>query len=353
MVKDELDKKINESNGIIDDRFLALADWIIKRASHGVKKNRWGEKTFTVPSNVFKKFNIYNLPFNNLKVEITSDGNDHVRGGGIFGGPELCLRNDTIWSEDKSVIAHELVHIIQSKGDGGKNKSNAQGHYTLDRQGKEETRNIAYDFDPKELQARISEAGTFLRTSAYSPKRIKMALEKRYGTEYIQKMKFSEFYDFVLTGLFGYHTDSLKGMLRFYDMEASIEKIELDKVSNFVAGLNHSIRRFSGQNDFYSKNYCGPVFGLFLTRPWYLEEIIPNFKKLLGKPKKSFKNGNWYSEYETPPAQQTAMWFVVLKNKLLSYFESSFAEYKKKVSKSLAPIIKEIYDNILQNNPDF
>lgn len=350
IISEAIKEVLAESNGVIDERFLALADWIIKRASHGVKKNRWGERSFTIPSNVFGKFDVYGLPFKNLKVELRSYGNDHVWGTSFYGTPVLCLRDDTLRHNDRATIAHELLHIVQSKGDNEKDKSNARGHYTLSSSDKETAHDISYDFDPKELEARITQAAVYLRGQSYTPENLSYALESRYGPERSKEIDFNEFYKFVL-GFFPGSTlqgaESLKDILCTYSMQSDIEKIERDNVRDFTLGLICSVQRFAGKPQPFNEK-TSPVLGLFMTRPWYLEKIIPDFKKLLGEPKNVFRNDNWYSDYEVPGRRETAMWFVVLKSRLLNYFQKSFEDYKKKVSKSLAPIIKEIYDKIKQ-----
>lgn len=348
-IKKELKRVINEANGVVDERFLSLAEWIIKRYSSGVKKNRYGERFFTVPSNVFKKYNIYDLPFENLKVEIIDHGNDCVRGG-YYGAPELCLRDDTLWSENKAVIAHELAHIVQKKDRSDSDKSNARGHYTLGNDMKELSHDIAYDFDPNELQARLTEAAISLKKSVYTPKMLKNALVGRYGENYRQTLNFGEFYNFILRYNGLRYDDSLESILRLYHMEIDIKKINEDRVLNFIMGLRSSVNRFSGNG--VGQDNSGPVFGLFMTRPWYLKKIIPEYEKLLGEPEMVWKNGNQYRNYKVPGDRQASMWFVVLKSRLVNYFEDKLEEYKKKISKTLSPIIKKLYDEVMNEKPE-
>lgn len=348
-IRKELKKVINETNGVVDERFLSLAEWIIKRYSTGVKKNRYGERFFTIPSNVFKKFNIYDLPFENLRVEIVNYGNDCVRGG-YYGAPVLCLRDDTLWSENKAVIAHELTHIVQKKDRSDTNKSNAHGHYMLGNDMKELSHDIAYDFDPNEFQARLTEAATSLKKSAYTPKMLKYYLERRYGENYRQTLDFGEFYDFILKYNGHRYDNSLESIFRLYQMKMDIKKINEDRALNFIMGLHSTVNQFSGTG--VAWNDSGPVFGLFMTRPWYLKKIIPEYEKLLGKPEMVWKNGNQYRNYEVPGDRQATMWFVVLKSRLINYFESKLEEYKKKISKTLAPIIKNIYDEVINEKSE-
>lgn len=345
-IRKELKKVINEANGVVDERFLSLAEWIIKRYLKGVKKNRYGERFFTIPANVFKKYNIYDLPFENLKVEIINHGNDCVRSE-YYGTPVLCLRDDTLWSENKSIIAHELTHIVQKKDKSNNDKSNAHGHYILGNDIKELSQDIAYDFDPNELQARLTEAAISLKKSVYTSEALKYALERRYGENYHQTLNFGDFYNFMLKYNGNQYDNSLETILRLYHMEMDIKKIDKDRVSNFIMGLRSSVNRFSGNGIAWGDS--GPVFGLFMTRPWYLEKIIPEYEKLLGEPEMVWKNGNQYRNYKVPEDRQAVMWFVVLKSRLVNYFENKLEEYKKKISKTLSPIIKDMYDEIIKH----
>ena len=70
------------------------------------------------------------------------------------------------------------------------------------------------------------------------------------------------------------------------------------------------------------------------------------------KPEMVWKNGNQYRNYEVPGDRQATMWFVVLKSRLINYFESKLEEYKKKISKTLAPIIKNIYDEVINEKSE-
>lgn len=347
--KKKLDEStiLNEKNGVIDEKFLAIADWMVKRYKTGVKRNRWGERTFTIPSNVFSKYNVYGLPFKNLRVEVVDrDTNNSVQGIGDW--RVLKLQDSVLRNGDLSTIAHELIHIIQQKDSKAGDKMNTVGHWTLPKESKETAHNIAYDFDPQELSARISEAGVYFREySSDNDIYSKNGLKHIYG----EGMDFNKFYTFVLkyTPMVSYNFQSLNSLLRLYNMEADLNKIRKDTARDFISDMDYAIQRFRNQKPM-SFTPGSAVFGLLMSRPWYLKKIIPDYKMLFGEGKKKWENGNWASVYDSPGGKKATMWFVVLKGELLNYFESTLESYKQKIAKTLAPAIKDVYDEIINMN---
>lgn len=351
-VRSELGRRVNESNGAIDDRFLALANWIVRRAEKGVKKNRWGERAFTIPKNVFAKYNIYDLPFENLRAEVTR-GRDFVRGGNR---PELGLSDDTLWAKDMGTIAHELTHIVQSKDEKVSLKRNARGHYSLSPKGKEIGHDIAYNFDPAELSARISGAAAQLTGSLYQPKNLRGYIDHKFNGNFKESAArdpentFRKFYKAVLNYNMSYAFESVSSSLRIYDMEMNLGMLRRDNMRQFNESLAYTLNYYSGKDKY--EREPSPVFALLMTRPWYLKKEIPEYETLLGKPESTL---SWPAEvrnYRVPQKRETAMWFVVLKGNMLNYFEKAYEEYRRKIDKTLAPRIREIYDAMIRENPD-
>ena len=349
--KKKLDESavLNERNGVIDEKFLAIADWMVKRYKAGIKPNRWGERTFTIPSNVFSKYNVYDLPFKNLKVEVVDEGtNNSVQGIGDC--RVLRLQGSVLRKGDLSTIAHELIHIIQQKDSKSGNKMNTVGHWTLPKESKEAAHNIAYDFDPQELSARISEAAVYFREHSsgddtYSPDGLKHLCDE--GTD------FNKFYTLVLkyVPMWSYGFESLSSLLRLYDMEADLNKIRKDTARDFMSDMDYAMQRFRNRRPI-SFTPGSAIFGLLMSRPWYLKKIVPDYKMLFGEGENKWENGNWASIYDSPGDKKATMWFVVLKGELLNYFEAALESYKRKIAKTLAPAIKDVYDEIINMNDE-
>lgn len=335
MITRAVRKIINEANGVIDPRFLNLADWIIAKYKRGVKKDRWGDRRFTIPSTVFKKFDIYGLPFKNLPVEIVDDGNDRVRGFG-FERPELCLKYSTLRNGERMTIAHEFIHLIQQKDPKSSIKANTKGHWALSKETKELTDKIAYCFDPEEMAARLTEAYVTLTESPkFSPNEILHS-----GELVIYLAKYQWFYNYIIK--------KLATNLWLYEMLAIIKLIEQDNAAAFYGDLNKSLAKFKNQPEPYSYGSIkSPVFGLFLTQPWYLKNIIPDYHKLLGEGEDGWANGNYYTIYKRPEKNEAAMWFVVLQGKMLNYFRKAQTDYMKKIAKTLGGPIKELHEKVI------
>ena len=222
---------------------------------------------------------------------------------------------------------------------------NTAGHWTLPKESKETAHNIAYDFDPQELSARISEVGVYFREHSsnngiYSPNGLKHL--------YDEGMDFNKFYTLVLkyTPMWTYRLPALNSLLRLYDMEADLNIISKDTARDFINDMDYAIQRFRNKTPI-SFTPGSAVFGLLMSRPWYLKKIIPDYEKLFGKGEDKWENGNWAAVYGSPGGKKSAMWFVVLKGELLNYFESALESYKKKIAKTLAPAIKDVYDEII------
>ena len=160
-------------------------------------------------------------------------------------------------------------------------------------------------------------------------------------------LNFNEFYREMLRyyiGPYGYGK-SISVITWLDKMRYDIESIERDSARSFVTCMVYSIQKFQGKPAFYYNPVNeSPVFGLLMTRPWYLKKIIPNYKQLFGEPEEI---GNWWErkeKYQVPQVKEATMWFVVLKRRLLEYMPKSYNEYQKKISKTISGKLKEIYD---------
>ena len=312
---------LSEVNGSLNNTFHYLAEFIVKKyrylkRSHG-DYDTW---SFMITKDEFARFNAYyKLPYPKITVNIVKDNGRYAAscGPGCINITHSVLLGD--YSELISTIEHELTHLVQL---GGNEKKHLQNTFSLGTHG-EKGYNQNYCFSPDEMSARISEAYRF------AEQQLESYLTESYffiGLRDDEEPNFQDFYKMMWECLDDENTftNTLSETLHLDEMQTTIEFVEDEDFETFS-------RAYRGD-----ENVTSLVYSAFRNPPHYLSNKMNRFFHELLKI-------NPY-DIEDVPDEKLMPLFERYKAYLLKYYKTAFAEYKKKVNKTLAPLAMKYFE---------
>lgn len=241
---DKLDKiikqVINEAVGVMEDPNLySFAKYLWKRCNKEIynKPNKFGERTFTIPTKQWEKYNSEKYPLFGDKIQIVIPYKDnqgflaqyydnHGRKYPILTiSMDLfikCMMKRPLEDEDYFIqtIMHELTHAVNTRANA-KTSQDSINRFAQD--GKIRRINasprsdqgmIEYYFTPTEMNARITEAYYYLITLYRSP-------NNYLNTEYI----FDENFGFTNTDILHVLFDKISYITKTKEMEKYLKKL--------------------------------------------------------------------------------------------------------------------------------
>ena len=308
---------ISEVNGALNEKFHDLA-MLIKNKYDALKGRHTPGKnwSFNITIAEFKKYNVYNVPFRNLKIIVSYL--DETCSANYYNGTitiyPLCFDDGIIDNTEQIIPAleHELTHMVQ--GEGTKTYIGCGESFL-------HTRNYSsnYTFAPFEMSARISQVYRMAN----------QALEGYLAEAYflnlddIKNASFRDFYTDMwkcLNDYDEYGGSAIENVLMLNKMKIIISNVEKDTFENFCSTIQ------DGQSRFYSSKrpHNSPVVDTLLDKPGYLPKLA------------GFKNLNDRAEFEK------------YKEYILNYYRKSYENNIKKINKTLAPLAMQYFEQGLE-----
>lgn len=317
IIREAVSEAVSEANGALHEKLHELAVLIKDRYDALKGRHTPGRNwSFNITREEFKKYNVYNVPFSNLKIIVSYL--DEPCSANYYDGTITIYPpafDDGIIDSTEQIIPvleHELTHMVQGEGTKtyiGYNDSVLH------------TRNHSsnYAFAPFEMSARIS--GVY--------RMVKQALEGYItdgyfsGLDDVSQASFRDFYTDMWNCLNDYDEyggRAIENELMLNKMKIIISNVEKDTFENFCSTIQ------DGQSHFYSSKraHNSPVADTLLDKPGYLPKLA------------GFRNLNDRAEFEK------------YKGYILGYYRKSYENYVKKINKTLAPLVMQYFEQGLE-----
>lgn len=293
-------ESISEVNGALNEKFHELALLIVDRYNALKDKHKPGKDwSFLIPKSEFSNYNVYNLPYSNVRVFVSYADNGFF--GACWNNYVYLYPNSFEGMEDHLIpfLEHELTHMVQGEGskkyigfrDSGDQSANYDNNYT---------------FTPFEMSARISQAYRLCQQE------LEKYLTEAYfmDLDNVGEASFRDFYNTMWNCLNDkdMFTFTLDECLHLTEMAGIISAVKNDTYENFI-------NSFSEGSDAESV-----IAGFVLDIPYYLEGLM------------KFKN--WKDRRE----------FEQIKLYVVSNLERLYTDFRKKINKTLAPLAMQYFE---------